>query len=136
MFTLRLMIKNNPKYKNLEPIVNTGLGRNVFLFFKEDQLKKNLTLMRRMPHFVLLGNFDLKILVKKILYEFHKGGMINQKLYTRSGIQDYAKLENLETLRGQLVGTLNALLAQVPNTLSAPINNLSQALSQHSKSNE
>ena len=58
--------------------------------------------------------------------------MINQRLYTRLGIQDYAKLESLDTLRGQLVGTLNSLLAQVPNTLSAPISNLSQALSQHS----
>ncbi|CAF0745175.1 unnamed protein product [Brachionus calyciflorus] len=112
---MQLMIKNNPKYKNLEPIVNTGLGRNVYFFFKEENLKKNLALFRRMPHFVLLG------------------GMINQQLYTRNGIQDYAKLEDLDTLRGQLVGTLNMCLAQVPNTLSSPISSLSQALSQHSK---
>lgn len=50
------MIKNNPKYKNLEPIISTGLGRNVYFFFKEENLRENLKLMKKMPHFVLLGN--------------------------------------------------------------------------------
>lgn len=49
------MIKNNPKYKNLEPIVSTGLGRNMYFFFKEEKLKENLKMMKKMPHFVLLG---------------------------------------------------------------------------------
>lgn len=57
------MIKNNPKYKNLEPIVNTGLGRNYYFFFKEEKLKENLKLMKKMPHFVLLGK--LKKVLKK-----------------------------------------------------------------------
>lgn len=62
--------------------------------------------------------------------------MINQHLYTRSGIQRYAELSDLQTLRGQLVGTLNTALSQIPNTLSTPLNNFSQALSQHSEPKE
>ncbi|RNA24251.1 charged multivesicular body 1a [Brachionus plicatilis] len=115
---MQLMMKNNPKYKNLEPIVSTGLGRNVYFFFKEEVLKENLKMMKKMPHFVLLG------------------GMINHQLYTRSGIQRYSELGDLENVRGQLVGTLNTALSQIPNTLSTPISNLSQALSQHSKPEE
>lgn len=62
--------------------------------------------------------------------------MINQQLYTRSGIQRYSELGDLQTLRGQLAGTLNMALSQIPNTLSVPLNSLSQALSQHSKPKE
>lgn len=62
--------------------------------------------------------------------------MINERLYTRAGIQDYAKMDSLDTLRGQLCGTLNMFLASIPETLSSPINSLSQALSQYSKPEE
>lgn len=62
--------------------------------------------------------------------------MINQQLYTRSGIQRYSELSDLQTLRGQLVGTLNTALSQISNTISAPLINFSQALSQHSKPKE
>ena len=53
---IRLLIENNPKYQNLSPIVEAGMGKNHYFFFKEDKLKANLTLLRRMPHFILLGN--------------------------------------------------------------------------------
>ncbi len=68
-----------------------------------------------MPHLVLLG------------------GMINERLYTRSGIQEYVKMPSLDDLRAQLVASLNMQLASISTTLSTPISNLSQSLSQHAK---
>ena len=59
--------------------------------------------------------------------------MINERLYTKQGIQDYLNMGDLDTLRGQLVGFLNQQLASIPNTLSMPINSLSLSLEQHSK---
>jgi hypothetical protein len=59
--------------------------------------------------------------------------MINERLYTKQGIQDYVNIGDLDTVRGQLVGFLNQQLASIPNTISMPINNLSLSLEQHSK---
>ncbi len=72
--------------------------------------------MKRTPHLVLLG------------------GMINEQLFTRTGVQNYANMDSLDDLRGQLVATLNQQLASLTNTLSLPITNLSQSLSQYAKS--
>jgi hypothetical protein len=57
------MIDNNPKYENLRPIVSTGLGRNSYLFFSEANLKKILNLLKRMPHYNLLGNGQFFLLM-------------------------------------------------------------------------
>ena len=109
------MIENNPKYQNLYPIISTGHGKNYYLFCDEQKLQKNLNLIRKMPHLVLLG------------------GMINERLYTRNGIQEYVKMPSLDDLRAQLVSSLNMQLASITTTLSTPISNLSQSLSQHAK---
>ena len=50
-------MEENEKYKNLYPIVNSGLGRNYYFFCAEKNLKKNLQLFKKMPHLVLLGFF-------------------------------------------------------------------------------
>ena len=62
--------------------------------------------------------------------------MINEKFYTKAGIQNYIDLIDIQTQRGQLVATLNHQLASITNTLSAPIQNLSLTLHQHSKSED
>lgn len=110
-------MENNPKYKNLEPIVHTGLGKNLYLFCDEKNLKKNLATIRKIPHITLLGAL-----------------LNNEHLLTRNGIQDYANMPDLDTLRGQLVGTLNNHLASITTTLSSPSSQLSMILDQHSKS--
>lgn len=97
------------------PIVETGKGNNYYFFFNEENLKKNLVALRKLPHFLLLG------------------GLINDRLYTRNGVQEYANLEPLDTLRGKLLNTLNQALGSIPNTLSLPMRNLTLALEQHSK---
>ena len=61
------------------------------------------------------------------------GGLINQRLYTREGVQAYSKLPNIDDLRGQLCALLNQQLATLPNTIAMPIQSLSQALSQISQ---
>lgn len=71
-----------------------------------------------MPHYVLLG------------------GMINGRLYTKQGIQDYLNMGTIDDLRAQLCGLLNQQLALVPNTLSQPINSLANALKQHAQSGQ
>jgi ribosomal protein L10 len=96
--------------------VSAGLGKNMYIFCDEKDLKKILNLMKRTPHLVLLG------------------GMINEQLFTRTGVQNYANMDSLDDLRGQLVATLNQQLASLTNTLSLPITNLSQSLSQYAKS--
>ena len=68
-----------------------------------------------MPHLVLIG------------------GMIDQRLYTRNGIQSYIKMASLDDLRAQLVASLNLQLASLSTTISTPVSNLSQALTQHTK---
>jgi hypothetical protein len=62
--------------------------------------------------------------------------MINEKLYTRTGIQDYHKLGDLDSQRGQLVATLNHSLSSISYTLSAPMQNLSLSLDSYAKSDD
>jgi len=62
--------------------------------------------------------------------------MIHGRLFTRNGIQNFVNMPNLEQLRGQLLSNLNEHLSSISNTLSTPINNLSQLLTQHAKSDE
>lgn len=68
-------MENNPQFVNLTPIVDSGLGKNYFLFFNEVNLKKNLQALKRMPHFVLLGNFSSLINSRKkiLIVEILKG---------------------------------------------------------------
>lgn len=110
---MNLMIESNPKYKNLSPIVNNAIGRNLYLFSKEENVKKNLKLFKKMPHIVLLG------------------GIINDTLMTRNGVLNYAKLDDIDTLRGQLVGMLNQQMNSLSTTLTSSQQRLSQALDQH-----
>lgn len=49
-----------PKYANLSPIVESGFGKNFYFFFDEKNLKKNLTALKRIPHFLMLGNINKK----------------------------------------------------------------------------
>ena len=112
-------MEKNPRYKNLEPIVENGLGKNLYLFCDEKNLKKNLTTIRKIPHITLLGAL-----------------LNNQYLMTRSGIQDYANMPDLDNQRGQLVGMLNSHLASITTTLSSPTARLSMLLDQHSKSDQ
>ena len=112
-------MENNPKYKNLAPIVENALGKNLYLFCNENSLKKNLTTIRKIPHITLLGAM-----------------LNNQYLLTRNGIQDYANMPDLDNLRGQLVGMLNNHLASITTTLSSPTSQLSMILDQHSKSDQ
>lgn len=110
--TMKLFIETNPKYKNLLPIINTGLGRNVYLFVKkEESLKKLLQHLRKMPHLVMFG------------------GLIGDRLYTKNGIMDYTKLD-LQTLRGELCGILMQNLSSSTTTLMSPIEALSLTLKQ------
>jgi hypothetical protein len=59
--------------------------------------------------------------------------MINQKLYTRAGVQEYANMGDLESERSQLVALLNSQLALIPSTLTAPMEQLSMSLGQLAK---
>ncbi len=65
-----------------------------------------------------------------------KGGLIKDRLFTHDGVHAYAKLDNIDALRGQLCATLNQQLASLPNTLSTPVSNLSMSLTQLSKPDE
>ena len=62
--------------------------------------------------------------------------MIKDRLYTRDGVHAYAKLENIDALRGQLCAILNQQLASLPNMLSMPASSLSSSLNQISKPEE
>jgi hypothetical protein len=59
--------------------------------------------------------------------------MINQRLYTRAGVQSYIQMGDLDSERSQLVAILNSQLSAIPSTLSAPMENLSLSLSQLAK---
>jgi hypothetical protein len=60
--------------------------------------------------------------------------MINERLMTRADILNYVKLDSLETMREQLCAILNNQLASITNNLTLSQLSLSQALEQHSKS--
>jgi hypothetical protein len=110
--TMKLFMEKNPKYKNLLPIVNTGLGRNIYLFVKkEESLNQLLKNLRKMPHLVMLG------------------GLIGDRLYTRNGVMEYAKLD-LQTLRGELCGILMQNLSSSTSTIMSPIEAFSMTLKQ------
>lgn len=115
IFWNSLLIENNPKYQNLHPIVNAGLGRNYYLFSPEKNLKKNLLILRKATHLVLLG------------------GSIHGELMTKSGIQRFVQMDDLDTQRAQLCVTLNHQAATLSSTLTSSVQSLSQALAQHSK---
>ncbi len=51
------MIEANPQYKNLQPIVSNALGRNLYIFCSEANLKSNLNSIKKMPHLTLLGTW-------------------------------------------------------------------------------
>ncbi len=100
------------------PIVNAALGKNYYLFCQEKHLNKNLILLRKMSHLILLG------------------GMIHGELMTKSGVLSFTQMGDLETQRGQLVATLNHQLSSLSNNLTNSTRSLSQALEQHSKSTQ
>ena len=52
---------------------------------------------------------------------------------TRNGVLNYDKLDDIDTLRGQLVATLNHQMSSLSTTLTSSQQRLSQALEQHSK---
>ena len=64
------------------------------------------------------------------------GGLIKDRLYTRDGVHAYAKLEDIDALRGQFCAILNQQLASLPNMLALPASSLSSSLSQISKPEE
>lgn len=115
---MNLLMENDPKYQNLYPIVNAALGRNYYLFSQEKSLKKNLLLLRKMNHLVLLG------------------GMIHGELMTKASVMAYIQMDDLDTQRSKLVATLNHQLASISTNLTSSTQSLSQALAQHSKSSE
>ena len=96
-------MENNPKYANLAPVVESGVGKNHYFFCDQADLRKNLALLKRMPHLMLLG------------------GLIHDRLVTRNGVLAFADMEPLDIQHGQLSNTLNQFLAATVNTLSAPI---------------
>lgn len=116
---MKLLIEQNPKYENLYPIVSTGLGKNFYFFCNEENLAKNMKLLKKMPFFALLG------------------GMVHQdRLLTRDGLKEYEKLGDLDLVRSQVVATLGHQQNMLSRNLTSSMSSLSQALDQHSKSSE
>lgn len=61
------------------------------------------------------------------------GGSIHGELMTKSGIQRFVQMDDLDTQRAQLCVTLNHQAATLSSTLTSSVQSLSQALAQHSK---
>jgi hypothetical protein len=74
-----------------------------------------LTIIRKIPHLNLLG------------------GLINDHLFTKNGIEEYIKLGDLDNVRGQLLSTLEYNIQTLTQTLDNPVLQFSQALDQISK---
>ena len=131
-------MENNPKYQNLYPIVNAALGKNYYLFCQTKQLNKNLLLLRKMSHLVLLGIFNntFKNLKKNSKYLKYIGGLVQGELMTKTNVLAYNQMSDLDTQRAQLVATLNHQLSLLSNNLTSSTRSLAQALEQHSKSTE
>ena len=131
-------MENNPKYQNLYPIVNAALGKNYYLFCQTKQLNKNLLLLRKMSHLVLLGIFNntFKNLKKNSNYLKYIGGLVQGELMTKTNVLAYNQMSDLDTQRAQLVATLNHQLSLLSNNLTSSTRSLAQALEQHSKSTE
>lgn len=70
----------------------------------------------------------------KTIITTKKGGLIHDRLFTRSGVQEYANMESIETLHAQLSHSLSQAVASTANLLVAPTTSLVQALQQHVKS--
>jgi len=63
------------------------------------------------------------------------GGLVNDQLFTREGLQRYAKLPDIDVLRGQLVAVLNAAPSRTKSLLEHHQQTLSQNLDQYVKDN-
>ncbi|XP_066443326.1 large ribosomal subunit protein uL10m isoform X1 [Eleutherodactylus coqui] len=61
------------------------------------------------------------------------GGCIENRLLSKQGFVDYSKLPSMESLQGQLVGTLTTLTAQTSNLLAHHSTRLCTILEQHGK---
>ena len=85
------------------------------MFSKGDAIKANLKLIKKMPHVVLLG------------------GMVHQQLMTKADILRISEMGNIDTLRGQLVGTLGYHQSSLSKSLTSSQQRLSQALKQYSE---
>jgi hypothetical protein len=48
-------MEQNPKYKNLAPIIENANGRNYYLFGDFSKLQKILDLLKSRPYLVLIG---------------------------------------------------------------------------------
>lgn len=48
-------MEDNPKYASLAPVVESAFGQNYYFFSDQQNLKKNLVAIKRLPHFLLLG---------------------------------------------------------------------------------
>ncbi|XP_053308901.1 39S ribosomal protein L10, mitochondrial [Spea bombifrons] len=96
----------------MEPLF---IGQTFLIVSRDVKVKEMLQNVRKVPQVELLG------------------ACIERRLLSRQGVMAYAKMPSLESLQGQVVGTLSAMAAQTCSLLAQHSTQLCSNLEQHIK---
>ncbi|KAK2147588.1 hypothetical protein LSH36_546g01022 [Paralvinella palmiformis] len=107
-------IFSDTKWINLSPLL---CSHNAYVVSPDVDISRVIKLTHKMPELILLG------------------GLVNDQLFTREGLQRYAKLPDIDVLRGQLVAVLNATPSRTKSLLEHHQQTLSRNLDQYVKDN-